>query len=1031
MFPQSLEQKLNHMLEALDQFMLGTGFVYKIEDLDRAEAVRPDLDTSDWLPLNDRKLKRDQGVTWVRASFVVPESCLDVPVAGSQLRVMTETGHAMFAPLEVYIDGKLALSERAWMDFKCPEGIVSEQARSGQAHTVAFRFDFNEKCYWLNNFSLRIISDAVEQNAMHIRSIVEELKYMQGYEGTAEPLSRAYKMLEDAADTGSVLAVRQAEAECRALFEGFRGQVKRNRVYLVGHAHIDMNWFWSMEETREIVARDFATMTNLMDEYPDFKFSQSQCATYDFARTDSPEVFDKIKTRAAEGRWDVTASTWVEGDLNMVQGESLVRHVLYAKQFLKDHFQTLPRIMWCPDTFGHPATMPQILKKTGIDRYYHMRCGLGVGSHEDQGFQSLEDSRQTPVYWWIGPDGSRVLVVNTVYNRTIDTRGILRASQRMNEFACDRAMLAYGVGDHGGGPTRRDIEWVRTIRDFPTVPEIQFATTDEYYGAIEAGGYDLPERPGEMNFVFDGCYTTHADVKRGNRLCEQKLQAAEALCLIARDYGMEYPAEQLRALWKRTLFNQFHDILDGSGVKDTYRFTAREYEDILAQLDELEGAAARRIAERVGTGASCSFVAFNPSGFEASGTVRVAIEDGKRYRAAGLQGEHYPCQIEDGEAIVALENVPAFGALPFSLEEGASDASETHVTGDGKYYHVTTKYYEIEIQKDNGQITTLYDRENDWYVVRRETIGWRLKKGVLNALQVHMEEPTEMSGWTIGNIRDVHTLLSGAASRVIADGASEIRIRFEHRFMESEIRLDIVIQPDSRVIRFEAEIDWKEWGDFDRDAPMLKVYFAPDVQNTGAAYEVPFGVVTRPADDREYPALGWVDVSDGAHGFALLNDCKHGHRCRGNALELTLIRSGWLPDQKSDVGAHKFTYAILPHMGCWREAGVPAAAQALNRPLIAEAALGCGAGFSLASLESGAAILSGVKLSEDGKDLIARVYNPTETAAEAVLMLGFDASTVTSCDLLENPEGEGAPISGRKLALSLKPYEILTLRVAR
>jgi alpha-mannosidase len=294
-----------------------------------------------------------------------------------------------------------------------------------------------------------------------------------------------------------------------------------------------------------------------------------------------------------------------------------------------------------------------------------------------------------------------------------------------------------------------------------------------------------------------------------------------------------------------------------------------------------------------------------------------------------------------------------------------------------------------------------------------------------------MEEPTEMSGWTIGNVRAVYTLLSGAASRVIADGPAEVRIRFEHKFRESGIQQDIVICPEDRVIRFETNVDWREWGDFDRDAPMLKVSFSPNVQNATAVYEIPFGAVERPADDHEYPALGWVDASDGRHGFAILNDCKHGHRCRGNALELTLIRSGWLPDQKSDVGAHTFTYAILPHALSWREGGVACAAQALGRPLAAYPAAGGGAGFSLASLDSKDAILSGVKRSEDGRDLIARIYNPAPEPAEAVLNLGFDAASVTFCDLLEAPEGEAAPISGRRLTLRLKPHEILTLRIAR
>ena len=1031
MFPKSLEEKLNKMLEALDHFMIETEFVYRIEDLDRAEATKAELDLSGWQPLSDRDLKRDQGVTWVRAAFTVPETCLDVPVVGSQLRVMTETGHAIFAPLEVYIDGHLALSERSWMDFKCPEGIVSEYAEPGRTHTVAFRFDFNEKCYWLNRFSLKIISDAVEHSAMRIRSIIEELKFMEGFPGAGAPLSRAYRLLEDAADTGSVQAVRKAEDESRALFEGFREAVKARSVYLVGHAHIDMNWFWSMEETRDIVKRDFKTMTALMDEYPDFKFSQSQCATYEFAREDCPEVFEAIKTRAAEGRWDVTASTWVEGDLNMAQGESIARHVLYAREFLKDHFTKMPEIMWCPDTFGHPATLPQILKQTGISRYYHMRCGLGVGTHTDQGFTLLEDSQQTPVYWWVGPDGSRVLVVNTVYNRTLDTRGIVRASIRMNEFGCDKAMLTCGVGDHGGGPTRRDIEWVREISDFPTVPVIRFSTTDEYYSAVEAGAYAFPERTGEMNFVFDGCYTTHADVKRGNRLCEQKLMVAEALCVLAAPDGMAYPTDALRALWKRTLFSQFHDILDGSGVKDTYRFTSAEYADILSQLDGIIEEAETRLARRAGTGAANSFASFNASGFSADGVVRIPTECGKTYRAAGADGEIFPCQSADGETLVALTNAPAFGALAFTLTETEPAGEARHVREDGKFYRVETPLYEIEIRRDNGQITTLYDRKNDWYVVRREEIGWRLKKGVLNALQIHMEEPTEMSGWTIGNVRDVHTLLSGAKSRIISDGAAEVRIRFEHAFGASVIRQDIVIEPSSPVIRFETEADWREWGDFDRDAPMLKAYFAPNVQNHGATYEIPFGVIERPADDHEYPALGWVDVSDGAHGFAILNESKHGHRCRGNALELTLIRSGWLPDQKSDVGAHQFTYGILPHAATLREANVPSYAQALARPLTARPATGREGKLSLISLEGAGAILSGVKRAEDGNGLIARVYNPTTETVEATLILGFDALSATPCDLLENPTAAPIPVAGRRARLTLSPCEILSLRIAQ
>lgn len=1027
-FPQALENRLMEMVEKLRSFMIETEFVYKICDMPAKEAADPALDTSGWLPLTNRQLKRDQGVTWVRATVTVPEFCMDVPVAGSQLRVMAENGSAMFAPLDLYIDGKLSLTERSWMDFKCPEGIVTQNAVPGEKHTVAFRFDLNEKCYWLNNVTLQVICDRVEDNAKHICSIIEELKYMEGYEGTAPLLDKAYALLDKAVSTGLVAQVREAEEESRALFEGYREQVKQKRVYLVGHAHIDMNWFWSMEETRDIVKRDFTTMTNLMEKYPDFKFSQSQCATYEIAEQRCPEVFKKMQAFERDNRWDVTASTWVEGDINMAQGESIVRHVLYSKDYLSTRFEKTPHIMWCPDTFGHPATIPQILKKSGLNYYYHTRCGLGVGSHEDKGFRFLEDSQHTPVYWWTGLDGSRVLVCNTVYNRTIDTRGLLRASRRMESFGVDKAMLTYGVGDHGGGPTIRDIEWVNTVRKFPTVPDIYFSTTEEYYAAIEQGGYTLPERVGEMNFVFDGCYTTHADIKRENRLCEEGLMAVEKLYAIAGKYGVAYPYEQLKDLWKRTLFNQFHDILDGSGVKDTYVFTMEEAEKVLLGVKELTDKAMRALSAHFGAQGAKAYLIYNPSGFERSETVSIPVDAGAQYQASDTQGNCLRCQTDGGVARVFVEDIPASGVKVICLKEDKAAPAKGHITQQGKYYYINTPLYEIEICKDNGQITTLYDVKQDWYVVRREEIGWRLKKGVLNSLQIHMEEPTEMSGWTIGNVRTIHNLLSGAKSEIICDGESESRIRFEHHFGNSTIWQDIVVHPEQAQIRFETKVDWQEWGDFDRDAPMLRAYFAPAVKNHDAVYEIPFGTISRPADDNEYPALNWVDINDEAHGFALLNDCKHGHKCRGNAMEMTLIRSGWLPDQKSDTGMHEFTYAILPHAGDWQTGKVLAAGQAINQPVcVSRAHGGQSADYSLITCQG--AVLSNLKAAESSSGLIARVYNPTNTTVKAVLTLGFDAKSVEFTDLLEKETLGSVALKGRQIQIQLNAFEIASLKI--
>ncbi len=1020
--------KLNAMLETLGAFMSGTQFHARVEDLDREQVLSQPVDLSQWTPMEgDRIMQRHQGVTWVHARLTVPDHCMDLPIQGTLLRVTAEHGGPMFSPIELYVDGKLVLKEHSWMDFKCPEGVVTDDARPGNTHDVLFRFDFRDKSYWTYGFSLKVRADIVDDSIMHINSIMDELSFMAGFDGTADRVARGWQMLSDAADTGRVAEVRKAEEKVRALFEDMRDIVKAREVHLIAHAHIDMNWFWSMEETRGIVERDFTTVTNLMDEFPDLRFSQSQAATYQIARERSEALFKKMQEKVKAGQWDITASTWVEGDLNMSAGESLVRHMLYSKEYLMEHFGQFPRIMWCPDTFGHPDTLPQILKQSGIDRYFHMRIGLGVGSHEDTGFRLITESLQTPAYWWVGQDGSKVLTLNGIYNRDLDTRGILRVSNRFMDFDCEKAMLVYGVGDHGGGPTRRDILWVHEIQDYPTVPTIKFSTTDAYCSLVEGKAYPFPERHGEINFVFDGCYTTHADTKFGNRKSEQALQQAEALALMAASHGYAYPNDQFTPLWQRTLFGQFHDILDGSGVPDTYDFTNQEYREILAQSGKIIEDAAHKLA---GNGKDGQYLVINASGSEASGAARLK---GAHGAAVTEDGTACPSQQDGKDTLVYVPKVPAFGYRSVKVKPNAASGTP-RVKLDGRYYRIETPFYEAEICKDNGQITSLYDRTQDWYVVRREDIGWRLKKGVLNELKVHIEEPTAMSSWTIGNIRTVHNLLNGAKSEIVADGDAEIRLRFTHKFQESTITQDIVFTPSSPVIRFDTHVDWQEWGDENRDAPMLKVHFTPDVLACKAVFETPFGVAERHAIDREVPALTWADIADDTRGFALMNDSKYGYKTVGNQMELTLIRSGWLPDPKSDIGEHNFSYAILPHSGNYIKGDVAAHAQLLNRPLLAVPAAREGA-HSLVSLTSEKAVLSGIKRSEDGKAVIVRIYNPTADATDALVSFGFAPNgAATWCNLLEEPtaEGSNAPaltaVNGG-VTFRVEPKKILSLRV--
>ena len=1034
-FPKALYEKITAIIDQLNAFGAVEEFKYCISDFCPEEVTRPGFDDSNWISFKGiPPFTRDQGVTWVRVKYTVPEKCLDIPLTGSELRVTPGSSGAYFAPLQIYADGELLLSEVAWMDCKCPEGIISKNAEPGKSHTIAMRFDYGEKSFWEPRIGMAIASDAVEHRALHLTSILDELVYAEGFRGADEILPKAYALLEEAAVDGRTEKLMEAARECRRLCEPLRAEIKRSKVYVVTHAHIDMNWFWSIEETERIVNRDFTTMTTLMEENPDFKFSQSQCATYKMEERQNPEVFAKMREFVKKGQWDVTAANWVEGDLNMASGEAIARHALYSKKYLKDKFNVEPRIMWCPDTFGHPGSIPQILKKCGIDYYYHTRCGIGVKHAPQDNFDYIRDAHHVPLYWWRGQDGSRVLSCNTVYGREFSTDGVLRMSKAMRErFQYDKCMFVFGVGDHGGGPTRRDIAWMREISQFPTVPTLLFSTTKEFYDEVMRDNpAGLPEHKGEMNFVFDGCYTTHANIKYYNRRCESDLEATENLCAMASLFGFTYPAREFEELWQRTLFSQFHDIFDGAGIKDTYAFSIPEARQVLSRLDEISKEAMAVLAGKAAAvrDLGTPVLVYNPT-FAKRDECFLLPVDGD-YTAIDEHGAAMPSQKAEGGNLV-FASLPPFGYRTIYLAEKMEEPF-TAIQEADDYYHVSTRFYEIEIHKHSGRVTTLLDKRANRFVVRREQIGWRLKNGCLNTLEVHYEEPTPMSAWTIGSVKGVQSLISGAKSRIIEDGPVRKRIRFEHEFDSSTLCQDILIYPDSPRIDFETHVDWKEYGDFHRDAPMLKVSFSPDIQNAAAVYEIPYGVMERFPGDYECPALRFADISHENYGFAVLNDSKHGYKSCGNRMELTLIRSGWLPDQKSDFGEHCFTYSILPHEGDYIAGGVMAQAVFLNN-LVRTAA---GAYDGVSASAATAALFApecpdipvcGVKRSEDGEAIILKLYNTTDSDVKTSVRACFPIGDVKECDLIERPLPGAVAFGEGSFETSLGMREIKSFRV--
>jgi len=403
----------------------------------------------------------------------------------------------------------------------------------------------------------------------------------------------AQPVIETLAHGGTRLkeAVRDAEK----ILLPIQKTAKNYTVHCTGHAHIDMNWMWSWPETVAVTNDTFATVLRLMDEYPDFCFSQSQASVYAIIERHHPEMLKQIARRVKEGRWEVTASHWVEGDKNIIGGESLCRHLLYTRGYMQNLFGLKPEdvpIDWAPDTFGHAATMPTYLVRGGVKYLYMHRPGVFA-------------TQKPWAFWWEGPDGSRVLVRNDIkvgYNGQITPRIARFLVDYVQETGCNDFMFVYGVGDHGGGPTRCDILMLKEMATWPIFPHFRFSTVREYFELLEKQGRRLPVLRGEFNTENTGCYTSQSLIKKANRFGENRLVDAEvaASILWAVD-NKPYPRALLEEGWRDVLFSHFHDILPGSGMHDTRTFTHGLFQKTMAMTSMVEINALRQLAARVDT----------------------------------------------------------------------------------------------------------------------------------------------------------------------------------------------------------------------------------------------------------------------------------------------------------------------------------------------------------------------------------------------------------------------------------------------
>ena len=813
-------------------------------------------------------------------------------------------------------------------------------------------------------------------------------------------------------------------------------RAKNMDIHCIGHSHIDMNWLWTWPDTVEVIKRDFRSVLQLMDEFPELTFSHSQTATYEVVRQQEPELFEEVLHRIQEGRWEPISMTWVEGDVNMASGEALIRQLLEGVSYTRDVLGYIPTTFHAPDTFGHAGNLPQLAVSAGAERYYHHRANPG-------------GANLWPAYWWEGQDGTRLLAISTPsYNGEIYARDLVAAALRAFRAGHPCALHFHGIGDHGGGPSRQNLQALRRFQQTPLLPAARCSTTAAYTKQLLDSGVALPVHRGESSTIFEGCYTTHADTKRYNRHGENLLCTADALSAMA---GLLSEAAMTEA-WRTVCFNQFHDIFDGSAIHEVYEKNRQDFEQVQATAQMTISRATQVLAPKRQSG---YITVFNPLGWERQEWVFVPGLRGKgSVRLSDAQGRstvgHY---VSGGLAFVA--HAPAFETAVYRVQGPAPD--EPHLTPepayaptDGRradtpeaaaaapYYRVETPHYIAYVRRDCGIIVGFYDKK-----AHRELVGFGMRKPsdymdtarpdlALNVFQLFQELPHAMTAWEVQEVARVENLITGATCRVLETSPVHCTIEVKHRVRRSTITQHMVFYKHTMRVDFETTIDWREIGDPKRGVPGLKVAFTARMPECEAWFETPYAAVQRPSDGQEVPALRWADVGGSTYGFALLNDCKYGYDAMGCRLRLTLLRSAYDPDAISDAGRHVVRYAFLPHAGSWRDAGVAREAAGFNQPLLAVPNVrpldpdGAHVRFAPHLSEAGSALITALKPARAGGNLV--VVRVAETAGRHVSGARLHlrgANAVWAANIIEEPQ-HAVPMSDDAVTLSLKPWEVRT-----
>lgn len=798
-------------------------------------------------------------------------------------------------------------------------------------------------------------------------------------------------------------------------------------IKFVGQAHIDTAWLWPVRESIRKSAKTLSNVCSLMDKYPGFTFAFSQPQLFEFVKDHYPKLYERVKEKVRSGQFELVGNTWVEMDTNIPSGESLVRQILYGRQYFINEFGKCSDVFWMPDVFGYSWALPQIIKRSGMKYFFTSKL---INNDDNRFPYSL--------FQWQGIDGTRVpaYLQRLNYNGMVAPETLQTLYQRYDQKAVlDEALMTFGYGDGGGGPTYQMLETAERLKNFPGLPKLEMATSESYFQDADAVLPELPVWNDEMYYEFHrGTYTSQANVKKNNRKAELLYRQAEMASVLASvETGAAYPYDDFLKGYKKLLTNQFHDIMPGSSIHSVYVDAEKDYREIHAIGNGILETAAKGLLGKI-THEANSVVVFNFLSWERSGLVSVdlthtAFSDAEYLQVKDSEGKICPSHIEKTENSVTLifdASLASMAYEVFTLSKAAApEASAVTVTAE----KMENQFYSISFDS-NANLVSIYDKRN-----QREVLASKS-----NLIKIFEDKPGGETAWNIDlEYQNKEWILDRADSVEIVE-CSAVRgvLRVKRSFHLSTITQDIILYANNDRIDFVTAVDWNE------TEKMMKAEFNADVLSSKAAYEIQFGTIERPthyntSHERtkfEVSAHKWADLSEGNYGVTLLNDCKYGYDIKENRMRITLLRSPIDPDPTADKGHHEFVYSLRPHAGNWVTSKAVLAGYELNVPLWP---LFCADAQETGSLPKALSyftcshnnvILDTVKCAEDHSGIIVRLYESSGTKTDMYLQTALPFSRVSECNLVEQEERD-VPVDGNRFAFTIKPFEIKTFKLSR